>query len=257
MDRSKTNTTPGLLAVACLVLAALWVGQASAASSGGVVMEYKPDVGNTASLQRGAKYFANYCLGCHQAKYVRYKTLGDDLGLDQDQMADTLMFTATKIYEPMVNAMPADDSERWFGIEPPDLSLIARSRGPDWLYTYLKTFHLDDSSPVGVDNLALPGVSMPHVLWELEGFKRAVYEEEQRPSGGTREVFAGFEQVTEGALTEEEYDRVVSDLVNFMVYMGEPVQLERRRIGVYVMLFLLVFFLFALMLKKEYWKDVH
>lgn len=222
---------------------------------------FQPNIDNTASLQRGAKYFVNYCLGCHTMQYVRYQSLADALDLSVEQVEANLMFTAENAHEVMHVAMPAEASERWFGATPPDLSLIARSRGPAYLYSFLTTFYVDEGSRTGTGNLALPGASMPHVLWELEGYKRAVFRTEEivNEDGSTRlrEVFDSFEEVAPGELTQAEYQQVVGDIVNFLVWAGEPMALERQRLGVYVILFLLVFLLFAVLLKKEYWKDVH
>lgn len=214
------------------------------------------DVSNIGSLQRGAKIFVNYCMGCHSAKYVRYNRLARDLGITEDQLVNNLMFLGGKPFDTMQNAMPAADAERWFGVAPPDLSLVARSRGTDFLWAFMKSFYIDDSRPTGVNNLAMDNVAMPHVLWELQGMQRAIFDERTRADGSSEVVFAGFEVVTPGSLSAEEYDQFVRDLVNFLEYIGEPVQLERRRLGVWVLLFLFVFGLFAYALKNEIWKDV-
>lgn len=228
-----------------------------AAAGGPELMPFQPDVGNTASVQRGARNFVNYCLGCHSMKYVRYKTMGQDLHLTEDQVVDNLMFTGEKPHDHMNIAMDPGDSERWFGRTPPDASLLARSRGPQWIYSYLKGYYVDPERALGVNNLYLKGVSMPHVLAELEGTKRAVFAQTEDADGVSHEAFSHFEPVTAGSMTAVEYDRFVGDLVNFMVYAGEPKQLERQRWGVYVMLFLVIFFIFTYLLKQEYWKDVH
>ena len=209
------------------------------------------DVSNTASLQRGAKYFVNYCLGCHSAQYVRYNRLAEDLSIDEDQLVNNLMFAAEKPFETMQIAMPTDDAQRWFGQAPPDLSLIARSRGTDYLYGFLRTFYLDDSKPTGVNNLVLAGASMPHVLWELQGFQ-ALVEETDEDGNVTKRL----ELVQPGRLSPEEYDQFVRDLVNFLDYMAEPMQLERQQLGIWVLLFLLVFGILSYLLKNEIWKDV-
>jgi len=218
------------------------------------------DVGNIPSLQRGARNFINYCMGCHSAQYVRYNRLAEDLGIREDQVIDNLMFAADKPQETMTVAMPAGDAERWFGQSPPDLSLIARSRGTDYLYTFLKSFYVEDGRPTGVNNLVLANASMPHVLWELQGEQRAVFEvKTATDSEGieyTRTVFKELELVKPGRLSPEEYDRFVRDIVNFLDYVGEPMQLQRTRLGVWVIVFLLVFGLFAYLLKNEIWKDV-
>lgn len=211
------------------------------------------DVSDTASLQRGAKYFVNYCLGCHSAQYVRYNRLAEDLGIDEDQI-QSLMFTGERPFDTMTIAMQPEDAIRWFGIAPPDLSLIARSRGTDYLYSFLRGFYADEASRTGANNLVLADTSMPHVLWELQGTRRAVFEVDAEQGGA--EVFSHFEPVTEGALTESEYDSAVRDIVNFLDYIGEPFQLQRKALGVKVIAFLLLFLVLAYLLKREIWKDV-
>ena len=206
------------------------------------------NVANTASLQRGAKYFENYCLGCHSAQYVRYNRLAEDLQLSEQQLTDNLMFTGEQVFDTMANAMRPEDSERWFGISPPDLSLIARSRGTDYIYTFLRSFYVDPSSPTGVDNVVLPGTAMPHVLWQLQGTQRAVF--------GGEDVLERLEPVRPGELSSAEFDDVVRDIVNFLDYISEPIKRERQQLGIRVIGFLLVFLLIAYMLKKEIWKDV-
>jgi ubiquinol-cytochrome c reductase cytochrome c1 subunit len=210
------------------------------------------NVRNTPSLQRGAKYFINYCLGCHSAQYVRYNRLGEDLQLSEDQLVRNLMFTGEQPFDTLANAMRPEDAVRWFGVAPPDLSLIARSRGTDYLYTFLHSFYVDESRPTGVDNAVLPGTAMPHVLWELQGLRRPVEDS----GADSEETPEAFEHITEGSLTGDEYDLLVRDIVNFLDYISEPVQLERQRLGIRVIAFLLVFLLIAYLLKKEIWKDV-
>jgi len=227
------------------------------AAEGGVNLGHpNNDVSNIGSLQRGAKIFVNYCMGCHSAKYVRYNRLASDLGITEDQLLNNLMFLGGKPFDTMRNAMPAADAERWFGVAPPDLSLVARSRGTDFLWTFMKSFYIDDARPTGVNNLVIESVAMPHVLWELQGMQRAVFEEQKHEDGSSITVFERFELVTPGILSPEEYDRFVRDLVNFLEYIGEPIQLERRRLGIWVLMFLLVFGLFAYGLKNEIWKDI-
>jgi ubiquinol-cytochrome c reductase cytochrome c1 subunit len=213
------------------------------------------DVANVASLQRGARNFINYCMGCHSAKYVRYNRLARDLQITEDQLVNNLMFVSEQPHETMNIAMPPADAQRWFGQAPPDLTLIARSKGTDYLYTFLKSFYIDESKPTGVNNLVLDGASMPHVLWQLQGLQKANFEEEEH-NGAVHIVFQGFEQVVPGDLTTDEYDQFVRDLVNFLEYVGEPMQLERRSLGVWVLVFLLVFGVFSYLLKVEIWKDV-
>lgn len=213
------------------------------------------DIGNVASLQRGARNFMNYCAGCHSAKYVRYNSVGKGLGLSEDHLVEYLMFNAEKTFETIEATMPRADAARWFGTAPPDMSLIARARGTDYLYNFLRGFYLDPDSPTGVDNLYLPGTSMPHVLWELQGFQEAVFEQPDPDEGGAP-VFAGFEPATAGALSPEDYDAFVRDTVNFLAYISEPVRGTRRVLGVWVLLFLTLFLIIASMLKNQIWKDV-
>ena len=210
------------------------------------------DLSDQKALQRGAKYYVNYCYGCHALTYMRYSRLAADLGLSPEAVIENLMFTGDKIGERMNIAMSPGDAERWFGTPPPDLTLVSRSRGVDWLYTYLKSFYVDDTRPLGFNNLVFRDVGMPHVLWELQGPQKAVFRSE-----GNHEVFDKFESLGPGKLTADQYDRLVRDLVAFLAYAGEPIKLERNRIGVWVLLFLAVFFVIAYLLKKEYWKDVH
>lgn len=246
----------GLLLASLLALG----GPARAAGGGEHAALMEPannDVGNVASLQRGARNFMNYCAGCHSAKYVRYNRLGVGLDLSDEQLIENLMFNAEKTFETIEVAMPVEDAKRWFGKAPPDLSLIARSRGSDYLYNFLRTYYLDDRSPTGVNNLVLANAAMPHVLWQLQGLQRPVYKEVTGEDGKVHRELEGFEQVTEGSLAPEEYDQFVRDIVNFLDYIGEPVQRERRTIGVWVMMYLVVFLIFAYMLKKQIWKDVH
>jgi ubiquinol-cytochrome c reductase cytochrome c1 subunit len=224
----------------------------SAAAQHEVALERaNTNIANTASLQRGAKYFVNYCLGCHSAQYVRYNRLAEDLQLSEEQLVDNLMFTGEQVFDTMDNAMRPEDAARWFTIAPPDLSLIARSRGTDYIYTFLRSFYAAPDRPTGVDNIVLPGTSMPHVLWQLQGTQRAVFAEHE----GVQE-FEGFELIRPGELAASDYDNVVRDIVNFLDYIGEPIKRERQQLGIRVIGFLLVFLLIAFMLKKEIWKDV-
>lgn len=230
---------------------------AMAASSGIHLDEPGNTLANTASLQRGAKYFVNYCLGCHSLKYVRYSSLIEDLGITEEQLMNNLMFTAEKPTEMMNAVMDEADSERWFGVTPPDLSLTARSRGTDWIYTYLRSFYLDDSRPIGVNNTVLPNASMPHVLAPLQGYQEAVFEDVVDADGNHHKTFVRFDPPVGGAFEPSEYDDVVRDIVNFLEYVAEPVKLKRQAVGMGVLAFLLVFLLFAFFLKREYWKDIH
>jgi len=222
-----------------------------------VVTPARNDITNMASLQRGARNFVNYCMGCHSARYVRYGRLGKDLGLSEQQVIDNLMFTGERIHDTMKISMRPEDAARWFGTTPPDLSLIARSRGPDYIYSFLRSFYLDPSRPTGVNNRVMPQTAMPDVLWELQGLQEAVYDgESDAEHNVVHKRFKEFRSIRPGTMTPKEYDDFVRDTVNFLDYIGEPMQLERRSIGFRVLAFLLVFFLFAYFLKKEYWKDV-
>jgi ubiquinol-cytochrome c reductase cytochrome c1 subunit len=219
------------------------------------------DVSNTASLQRGARNFTSYCLGCHSLKYERWARLGQDLAIPEALLEKDLLPPGDKATEYILTSMPAADAETWFGKTPPDLSLMARARGKDYLYQFLKTFYVDPTRQTGANNMRLPATAMPHVLSELEGLKRAVYKNvEKRNEDGkltTEQVFDHFEQVVPGRFSAEEYDTFVRDTVNFLDYVGEPTQVARRALGVWVVLFLLMFTWLAWLLKREYWKDVH
>lgn len=245
------------LALSIVVGAGLGPVSSLAAEGAAKLQAAHNDVGNVASLQRGARNFVNYCLGCHSAKYVRYNRLGKDLGLSEAQVTENLMFTGERPHDTMRIAMRPDDAKHWFGTTPPDLSLIARARGTDYLYTFLKSFYLDPSRPTGVNNTAMPSTAMPHVLWELQGYQKAVYDgESDAEHNAVHKKFTGFELAQKGSLTPQEYDQFVRDTVNFLDYIGEPMQLQRQSLGLKVLGFLLVFFLLAYFLKKEYWKDV-
>ncbi|MES9987486.1 MAG: cytochrome c1 [Candidatus Thiodiazotropha endolucinida] len=243
------------LIVALLLAAAPILGLA--AGGGAHLDDADIDLGDQASLQRGAKYFVNYCLSCHSAHFQRYNRTARDLGLTETEVIENLMFTTDKIGDTMKIAMTAEQGTEWFGSPPPDLSVIARARGVNWLYTYLRSFYLDEKRPFGVNNIVFPDVGMPHVLWELQGAQKAIFKLEKDAAGNDVERFDHFEPVSEGLLSAEEYDQVARDLTAFMSYIGEPIQMERKRLGVWVLLFIAVFFVLAYMLKKEYWKDVH
>ncbi len=198
------------------------------------------------SLQRGARVFVNYCLNCHSANVMRYSRL-QDLGLTEEQIKDNLMFAAEKPGETMKVSMAKTDGKAWFGATPPDLSVISRSRGADWLYTYLRSFYRDDSRATGWNNTVFDKVGMPHVMWNLQGEMSPVYKTQ-----GGHEVIERL-----GSVTLAQYDAMVGDLVNYLVWMGEPAQVQRKQLGVIVLLFLAVFFVVAYYLKKEFWKDIH
>ncbi len=227
-----------------LLLLALAAPMAAMASSGIHLDKAPYDLNDKASLQRGAKTFVNYCLNCHSASYMRYNRL-QDLGLTNDQIKENLLFAAEKVGEPMDVAMRKTDAKVWFGATPPDLTVIARSRGADWLYTYLRGFYRDESRPTGWNNTVFDKVGMPHVLYGMQGEQELQHETHK------------LAVTKPGSMTTPEYDATVADLVNYLVYMGEPAQQTRMRLGVFVLLFLGVFFVIAYYLKKEFWKDIH
>jgi ubiquinol-cytochrome c reductase cytochrome c1 subunit len=239
------------------------------------------DLNNHASIQRGAKYFVNYCMGCHSAKYVRYK-LFTEVGLTEDDIKENLMFTDGKIGDLMTNAMPEDGANKWFGAAPPDLTLTARIKhgGADWIYSFLKGFYTDPSRPLGVNNTVFANVGMPHVLWELQGVQDPVYRYEIHGGGATVATFDSedeanayvaqngadyqvervvdrLEMAQPGSISPAEYDQLARDIATFLTYISEPVKLERQRMGVWVIGFLAVFTVLAYLMKKEWWKDVH
>ncbi len=248
--------------VAILAAFLVFVSLSASASDGESLLHRAGnDVADIASLQRGARNFVNYCMGCHAAKYIRFNKLQADLRLTDEQMRQNLMFSAKTTDELMEIAMPPADAERWFGQTPPDLTLIARSRGVDWVYSFLKSFYLDDYATTGTNNLLLPNASMPHVLWELQGLQEATFRAEEQDGiliehFGEPYYFEEFEMVRQGELSAEEYDQFVRDLVNFLDWAGSPEQLERQRLGIWVIAFLFVFLIFAYLLKVEIWKDV-
>jgi ubiquinol-cytochrome c reductase cytochrome c1 subunit len=259
----------GTLLCAALLLAAgaappaATAAEAAGGAYGADWQSWRADtnVADTASVQRGARYFVSYCLGCHSLEYERWTRLGADLGIPPDLLAKQLLPPGDKPADYITSPMPAADAETWFGKEPPDLSLMARARGTDYLYRYLMTFYVDPSSETGANNLALPASAMPAVLSELEGLKKAVYRQVETPGVNgalTREqVFDHFETIAPGRLTQAQYQQFVRDTVNFLDYVGEPQQLLRRALGVWVVLFLLLFTWLAWRVKREYWKDVH
>ena len=209
----------------------------------------EPDDKN--SLQRGARNFMNYCSGCHSLEYIRYSTIADGLGISEEELMQNLMFNAAKPFEKVRSSMPPEQASKWFGVAPPDLTLMARAKGTDYIFTFLKGFYIDPNSPTGVDNVVLEGTSMPHVLWELQGLKR--------PSEGFTEEHSGdvdIEFLTTGKLSVEEYDQFIRDTVNFLEYVSEPIRSTRRNLGFWVLMFLFFFLMRSYLLKKEIWKDV-
>jgi ubiquinol-cytochrome c reductase cytochrome c1 subunit len=240
------------------LFAALALAPALALASGhDVRLDKAPiDLANQASLQRGARMFVNYCLNCHSASYMRYSRL-QDLGLSENQIKENLLFTREKPGETMAVAMTKKDAKEWFGANPPDLSVIARSRGPDWLYTYLRSFYRDDTRPTGWNNVVFEKVGMPHVMATLQGEQIAHYRTEKEANGEEKRVFDRFELIKAGTVSLAEYDAMVGDLVNYLAWMGEPAKEKRMITGVFVLLFLGMFFIVAYYLKKEFWRDIH
>lgn len=222
----------------------------------GAALEHAPiNPNNQASLQRGAKVFVNYCLNCHSAAYMRYNRLAD-IGLTEAQIKANLLFAAEKVGEPMTVAMNKKDAKDWFGVPPPDLSVEARARGADWLYTYLRGFYRDDTRPTGWNNTVFDKVGMPHILWQLQG-QQILKVEEKLDAHGEKAEMHTLVLDKPGLLSPAEYDGVVADLVNYLVFMGEPAKNQRLHLGLIVLLFLGLFYVIAFYLKKEFWKDVH
>ncbi len=265
------------------LLAALPVtGMAAGAAVG--LLEANPDLSDKASLQRGAKLFVNFCLSCHSASFMRYNRMGQDLGLSDEQVEKNLLLAGDKVVDKMDVAMPSENAAQWFGVPPPDLSVIARARGADWLYSYLVTFYKDDdpARPFGVNNVVFSDVGMPHVLWSQQGIQE--YVKGERPENVESDHLQALEasgedllllrqlvlrdgshveavdrlKVTQaGAMEPGQFRKAARDLVNFLVYLGEPAQLVRYKIGIWVLVFLAVLFALSYALYKEYWKDVH
>jgi ubiquinol-cytochrome c reductase cytochrome c1 subunit len=203
-----------------------------------------------ASLQRGARLFFNYCVGCHSLKFQRYSRMAEDLGLTEQEVMENLNFTGAKFGEPVISHMPAEMAQQWFGKAPPDLSLVVRARTADWVYGYLNSFYIDPSRPVGWNNTVFPNASMPFPLWELQGVQTAVRK------AGSEDV-EKLELAQPGRMTPAQYQQAARDLTNFLAYVSEPAAMQRHSYGVWVLLFLALFTLLAYALKKEYWKDVH
>ena len=263
--RSRTR---GILAAAllapALMLAApagLLISPAAMASEGDVRLDPAPiNPTDVISLQRGARTFVNYCLNCHSASLMRWNRL-TDLGLNESQIADNLIFTGAKVGDLMDVSFTRKDARKWFGAAPPDLSVIARARGADWLYSYLRGFYRDPARPTGWNNTVYENVSMPNPMWQLQGERMRVEqtakgEEGEEGHGGATSAVK-YEMVIPGSLTPLQYDETVGDLVNFLVYMGEPAATSRKQIGIFVLLYLLAMWPLAYMLKREFWKDVH
>ena len=243
-------------------LMALGLLSGAHAAGGGIALDKAPvNTTDLSSLQNGAKLFVNYCLNCHSAAFMRFNRL-KDIGLTDQQIKDNLLFTTDKVGETMKAAIDPKQAKEWFGANPPDLTVIARAKashsgtGADYLYTYLRTYYRDETKATGWNNLAFPNVGMPHVLWELQGERKPVFEEREE-HGHKVQVFTGkWEQVKPGTMTPQQYDQAVGDLVNYLQWMGEPAQNTRIRVGVWVLLFLLGFTVIAWRLNAAFWKDV-
>ena len=245
----------------------------AAGGHGAAVDEVKMNMGDKASLQNGAKLFVNYCLSCHSASYARYNRVAEDLDIPLELLKENLMFTTEKTGDLMQTTMPAEDAKSWFGVAPPDLTLVSRVRKPNWLYTYLRGFYLDESSPSGWNNSLFENVAMPHAMYELQGVQRLVGKVDKTTYGagdahaaegdadvtGSQTVVgdAIFELVHPGKMTPAEFDKAMTDLTAFLAYLAEPAQLKRTSMGVYSILFLIILMMLSYLLKKEYWRDVH
>lgn len=239
----------------CLVAAGITVS--TAVASEGVHLDKAPiDPYDKDSLRRGANYFVDYCFNCHSLAFSRYNRIARDLDIPEKEVAKKMLFTGAKIGDNMTISLQKDDAQHFFGNAPPDLSVEARARGVDWIYTYLRSFYRDPSRPWGVNNTVFKDVAMPHVLWELQGLQEAIKEPVTDESGETRNVITGFKLIQKGKLTPEQFDDVVRDIVNFLNYVGEPAKTKRLQVGRWVLGFLLIFFFIMWLLKKEYWRDI-
>ena len=238
-----------------VLLLVLLVPLSGFSASSGYRLDRSPhDPRDLVSLQAGARTYVNYCLGCHGVQFMRYQSL-TDLGLTEQQVRDNLMFGAEKLAEPMKVAIDPKEGKAWFGVAPPDLSVVARVRGPDWIYTYLRTFYRDPKTTHGWNNAVFPNVGMPHALWSLQGARSLETVPVKQPDGHER-IEHRWTEVAKGSQSPTEYDATVRDLVNFLVYVGEPAAADRKSIGIIVLFALGVIFVFAYLLKKAFWKDV-
>ena len=237
------------------VAAGLLISTSALASGGGNLQQSGTDFGDPASLQRGAARYMTYCAGCHSLKYMRYSRIGEDLGLTEQEVMGNLNLTGAKYGETVLTALTPAHANEWFGKMPPDLSVIARVRGSDWIYTYLKSFYLDESRPLGWNNTLFPNASMPNPLWQLQGLQHAEYGKPDTATGEAHVERLVLKQP--GSVDAAQFDQVARDITAFLEYAGEPAALKRHRMGVWVILFLAAFTFLAWLLKKEYWKDVH
>jgi ubiquinol-cytochrome c reductase cytochrome c1 subunit len=245
-----------LKASVLIVIGLLCAGTALAQEGGIALMEAGTDINSAESLQRGARNFMNDCSGCHSLRYLRYNRMAADLKIPESELSKNLIFDGAKPFEEINTGMPPDSAD-WFGKQPPDLTLMARERGTNYLYSYLHGFYADKTRPWGVNNLYLPGTAMPHILYYRQGLQKPVYKNEKDAHDNAKMVLSGVEPMIPGSMKPEEYDQYVRDIVNFLDYAAEPIKATRESMGIFVVLFLLVFFIFAYLLKKEYWKDVH
>jgi ubiquinol-cytochrome c reductase cytochrome c1 subunit len=243
-----------LLALLFAPLAVLFAASSNASEAGYRLDRAPIDPNDIVSIQSGARTFTNYCLNCHGAQFMRYNRL-TDIGLTEAQIKDNLLFAGDKVGDTMKTSMTVKDGKAWFGVAPPDLSVIARARGSDWLYTYLRTFYRDPNTATGWNNAVFPNVGMPHALWTLQGEKGLELVTTQ--AGGHASTEYKWTQLSEGRMSTTQYDTMVRDLVNYMVWMGEPAASTRKKAGVVVLFFLSVLFVLAYAMKREFWKDVH
>lgn len=259
-----------LLFVAVIIASIIGSGANASGGHGAAVDEVHMNMSDKAALQNGAKLFVNYCLSCHSAQYSRYNRVAADLDIPLWQLKENLMFTTEKEGDLMKTTMPSEDAKAWFGVAPPDLTLVARVRSPDWIYTYLRAFYQDESSPSGWNNSLFENVAMPHALYELQGVQRKVGKAEQEEHGaidahaspesvGDQKVVGDtiFELEHPGKMTPTEFDKSMTDLTAFLTYLAEPAQLQRHSIGVYTLVFLIILMLLCMVLKAEYWRDIH
>ncbi len=241
-------------------MAALLLINLPALAAGGHGMaldEAEVDIRDTAALQRGAQLFADHCLSCHAAKYMRYNRIGRDLGWSDEEVKARLIKGEARVFDTMQGGMPEAYAKKAFnGVAPPDLSLVARARGADWLYTYLRSFYVDPARPMGVNNLLFRDVNMPHVFWREQGVVMPITREVVHEDGSRETVISGLEQVQPGSMSEADFDAMIRDLVGFMVYMGEPAKLQRLALGPWVLAYLALFFVIAYLLKRAYWREV-
>lgn len=236
---------------ACVMVAAMALSAGLMAAPKGNLDEANANVYDRASLERGASYFSQYCMGCHSLQYMRYQRLADDLDISETQLMAWLLPPDREPGDYMMSAMPYDESAEWFGKGPPDLSLTSRARGPNWIYTFLRSYYLTDG---GWQNLVLENPAMPHVLWELQGIQRPIMEGGGNGQGPARVV--GFELDQPGLMSAAEYDQFARDITAFLTYVGEPAILMRERIGIWVMLFLSLLTLLSYFMYQEYWRDI-